>query len=490
MRSDFKKIASAVLTVVLAMSIVFGCGEPDSRRSSGRIVMTPDYRDIVIPFNIAPLNFLLEGVEGKVVVSVTGGQKNYVFRAKAPRIVFPLNKWHSMLDGGKGNRLSVTVSQNDSTILEFYWDVSPDPIDKYLSYRLIEPAYEVWNLHTVEERDLEGYKVRTLGDNNTAGHSCMNCHTSNRADSPATFFHVRGKTGGTFYAKDGVLRKLDTKTDSTAGAAVYGEIERSGRFGIFTTAQIMPILHSGRLDRLEVFDTSSDLFVVDFQNNTVTDNHSVRGEEFQETFPCFSPDGKTIYFCRAKSLPQPDSTKRMRYDLYSVAFDPETGVLSDSLTLVFEASALGKSVSFPKCSPDGSRILFCVSDYGTFPIWHTETDLWMLDCRTSAVDTLADVNGRYSDSYHCWSTNGKWIVWASKRDDRVYGRPYFAYLDSDGNVSRPFVLPQRDPSYYLSQTQSFNIPELYSAPETYSHRDITRMYFISNPEKMIYKVQD
>lgn len=490
MRSGFKMIASAALTAVLAMTVAFGCCESDSGTSAERIVMTPDYRDIVIPFNIAPLNFLLEGVKGRVVVSVTGAQGTYVFKSKASRFVFPLDKWHSMLDSEKGNRLSVTVTRKNSTVLEFYWEVSPDPIDKYLSYRLIEPAYEVWNLHSVEERDLEGYKVRTLGDNNTTGHSCMNCHTSNRADSPATFFHVRGKTGGTFYAKNGILRKLDTKTDSTAGAAVYGEIEKSGRFGIFTTAQIMPILHSGRLDRLEVFDTSSDLFVVDFQDYTVTDNPSVRGDEFQETFPCFSPDGKTIYFCRARSLLQPDSTKMMRYDLYSVPFDPETGVLSDSLTLVFEASALGKSVSFPKCSPDGRRILFCVSDYGTFPIWHTETDLWMLDCQTSAVDTLADVNGRYSDSYHCWSTNGKWIVWASKRDDRVYGRPYFAHLDGDGKVSRPFVLPQRDPSYYLSQNQSFNIPELYSAPETYSYKDISRMYFRKDSEKMIYKTQN
>lgn len=479
-----------IITAILAVMAVFGCRESGPADHTSGIVMTPDYRDIVIPFNIAPLNFSLEGVKGKVEVSVSGPQRDYRFKSKASRVVFPLSKWHSMLGNEKGNRLQVTVTHDGSTIQEFFWEVSPDPIDKYLSYRLIEPAYEVWNLHSVEERDLEGYKVRTLGDNNTTDHSCMNCHTSNKADSPATFFHVRGKTGGTFYAKDGALRKLDTKTDSTAGAAVYGEIEKSGRFGIFTTAQIMPILHSGRLERLEVFDTSSDLFVVDFQDNTVSDNPSVKGKEFQETFPCFSPDGKTIYFCRAKSLPQPDSTKMMRYDLYSVPFDPETGVLSDSLSLVFEASAHGKSVSFPKCSPDGRRVLFCVSDYGTFPIWHTETDLWMLDLRTSAVDTLAGVNGRYSDSYHCWSSNGKWIVWASKRGDRVYGRPYFAHVDENGTVSRPFVLPQRDPSYYLSQNKSFNIPEMYQTPETYSHGDISRMYFKTAPEKMTYKARN
>ena len=483
MREHYKRLVIAILLLTTAI----GCRESVRVAPSDSITMTPDYRDIVIPFNIAPLNFMLEGVDGRVEVLISGPQRNYRFKSKASRIVFPLSKWHSMLDNEKGNRLQVSVIQGGSVVQKFFWDISHDPIDKCLSYRLIEPAYEVWNLHSVEERDLESYKVRVLGDNNTTDHSCMNCHTSNRADSPATFFHVRGKSGGTFYAKDGALRKLDTKTDSTAGAAVYGEIERSGRFGIFTTAQIMPILHSGNMERLEVFDTSSDLFVVDFQDNIVSDNHSVRGEDYQETFPCFSPDGRTIYFCRAKSLPQPDSTKMMRYDLYSVPFDPETGVLSDSLTMVFSASTLGKSVSFPKCSPDGKHILFCVSDYGTFPIWHTETDLWMLDIQTGKVDTLDEVNDRYSDSYHSWSSNGKWIVWASKREDRVYGRPYFAHVEDDGSVSRPFVLPQRDPSYYLSQNQSFNIPEMYQAPETYSHRDISRMYFKASPEKMKYK---
>lgn len=214
-----------IIAAVMAVMTVFGCRESDYADHPDGIVMTPDYKDIVIPFNIAPLNFSLEGVKGKVEVTVSGPRRDYMFKARASRVVFPLREWHTMLGCEKGNKLRVTVTHGGTSIQEFFWDVSPDPIDKYLSYRLIEPAYEVWNLHSVEERDLEGYKVRILGDNNTTDHSCMNCHTSNKADSPATFFHVRGKTGGTFYAKDGALRKLDTKTDSTAGAAVYGEIE-------------------------------------------------------------------------------------------------------------------------------------------------------------------------------------------------------------------------------------------------------------------------
>ena len=472
-----------IIAAVMAVMTVFGCRESDHADHPDGIVMTPDYKDIVIPFNIAPLNFSLEGVKGKVEVTVSGPRRDYMFKARASRVVFPLREWHTMLGCEKGSKLRVTVTHGGTSIQEFFWDVSPDPIDKYLSYRLIEPAYEVWNLHSVEERDLEGYKVRILGDNNTTDHSCMNCHTSNKADSPATFFHVRGKTGGTFYAKDGALRKLDTKTDSTAGAAVYGEIEKSGRFGIFTTARIMPILHSGRLERLEVFDTSSDLFVVDFQDNTVSDNPSVRGDEFQETFPCFSPDGKTICFCRAKSLPQPESTKMMRYDLYSVPFDPETGVLSDSLTLVFEASAHGKSVSLPKFSPDGKRVLFCVSDYGTFPIWHREADLRMIDLKTLKVDSLSTVNSPRSDTYHSWSSNSRWFVFASKRDDGLYGKPYFCYVDREGKAHKPFVLPQSNPRFYDNSLKSFNAPELGRGKLPFTAADVRRLLRDAQPRK-------
>lgn len=137
------------------------------------------------------------------------------------------------------------------------------------------------------------------------------------------------------------------------------KISQDGRFGIFTTAEIIPILHSYRTERLEVFDKCSDLILIDFEQGTVTDNPGISGTEYQETFPCFSADNHTIYFCRAPYIPQPDSTRHMRYDLYSISFNPQTGQLGDSIHEVFRASSEGKSVSFPKahrtantcCSP-------------------------------------------------------------------------------------------------------------------------------------------
>ena len=145
--------------------------------------------------------------------------------------------------------------------------------------------------------------------------------------------------------------------------------------------------------------------------------------------------------------------------------------------------------SFPKCSPDGKYILLTVSDYGTFPIWHRETDLWLYEIETGAVSTLDGVNGKYSDSYHCWSSTGRWICWASKRDDRLYGKPYFAHVAADGTVSKPFVLPQKDPDSYLTTLKSYNIPELYRFPESYDASFVCRFYSGMEAENMQYTRQ-
>lgn len=480
-----------IIIILTAALTLFSCGQPslqDYNACPEQPALFPDYTDITLPCNIAPLNFQLEDAAALSVI--IRGKKEYQFHSRSHQLRFPVKQWKQMLSDEIGDTLSVSVYANmrgrKIHYRDFYWHVSPDSIDRYLSYRLIEPAYEIWNMLQVCERNLEDFSTRLLADNNITDHSCINCHTSNRAPTPTTFMHVRGSKGGTVYSRDGQLRKINTKTDSTAGA-VYGEISQNGRFGIFTTADIIPILHSYRTERLEVFDKSSDLILIDFEEGTVTDTPCITGKEYQETFPCFSADNHTIYFCRAPSLPQPDSTRQMRYDLYSISFNPKTGQLADSVREVFSASSQGKSVSFPKCSPDGKYLLFSVSDYGTFPIWHPETDLWMLELATGKIDKMEQTNGRYADSYHSWSSNSRWIVFASKRDDRVYGRPYFAYVSEDGTVNKAFVLPQENPEVYQNTFKSYNIPELHDTPEAYDAHELQKLYYREEAERLRYK---
>ena len=474
---------------VALLLILSGCSEGPSYLAGG--VMFPDYTDITIPFNIAPLNFRIG--EAQQVCLTASGRGTYNFKSKGELLSFPMKTWKAMLQAEKGGQLDIQVTYLDAeghtvSMQPFSWKISSEPIDRYMSYRLIEPAYEVWNTIQIEERDIETFSSRFLGDNGNAGNSCMNCHTSNR--SGTSFMHLRGRNGGTLLNRNGHLLKLDTKTDSTMGGAVYGDISRDGRYGVFAAANITFAIHTHSSMRMEVFDTASDLLVIDFDNLTVTDSKAVKGKEFQETFPCFSADGKIIFFCRAPFCEQPGNTMRMHYDIAAVSFNPETGRVGDTIRTVISGASHNVSFSHPKCSPDGRFLLVTAAAYGTFPVWHQEAELWMIDLRNGHVNIMTGTNAWRADTYHSWSSNSRWITFASKRDDNVYGRPYMVFVNEDGKTGKAFLLPQKDPYVYYTTLKSFNLPELYTAKEEYNARTVARIYNSTQSVKVAYKSRD
>ena len=71
-----------------------------------------------------------------------------------------------------------------------------------------------------------------------------------------------------------------------------------------------------------------------------------------------------------------------------------------------------------------------------------------------------EINSPQTDSYHCFSSSGRWFVFSSKRLDGLFTRPFFSYFDENGNASKPFVLPQKDPEFYNTFSKNYNIPEL------------------------------
>ncbi len=467
-----------IIYLLLAL-VLAGCSSRPQDTFQG---MFPDYTDITIPCNIAPLNFRIANASA-IKVQVKGINGEYKFSGHRGLVKFPVRKWHRMLRTETGNTLTVNVTAGDNYRDSFTWTVAQDSIDKYMSYRLIEPAYEVWSGIQIEQRDMESFGSRLLGDNRNAEQCCMNCHTSNR--NGTSFMHLRGSKGGTILTRGGRNYKLNTKTDNTGGG-VYGDITSDGRYAVFTTADITFAIHSRTDMRMEVYDKRSDLVVVDFDNLTVTDSPSTSGDEFQETFPCFSADGRTIFFCRARHLTQPDSIDQMHYDLAVVEFDPETGRMGDRVITIIPA---GENLSFshPKASPDGRWLMVTVSRYGTFPVWHKESELWLIDLQTRRIDVLPQVNAYGADTYHSWSSNSRWVAFASKRDDLVYGRPYIAYIGPDGKAGKPFVLPQKDPDKYLTMLKSFNLPELYAIPEIYNARETASFYKDVEAVQLKYK---
>ena len=78
------------------------------------------------------------------------------------------------------------------------------------------------------------------------------------------------------------------------------------------------------------------------------------------------------------------------------------------------------------------------------------------------------MNSPNTEAYHTWSSNGKWIVFSSRRDDGNFTRPFFAHVDASGRATKPFELPCDDPDRHRRLLKSYNIPELMRGPVTIS----------------------
>ena len=260
--------------------------------------------------------------------------------------------------------------------------------------------------------------------------------------------------------------------------SVYFGFSPNGRYITFSTNVIIPAFHSKKEKRLEVYDSKSDVYVADLKENRIIRSELLCDSAVLETFPTFSPDGKYIYYCAAPMVSLPMELKKLQYALVRIPFDENTGTLGEEVDTVFSGAAMpqpGKySVCHPRISPDGQHLLFTVQDYGTFPIWHRESDLRIIDMQTGVIDSLAIVNSDMSDTYHSWSSNSRWFVFASKRDDGLYGKPYFCYVDKQGRAHKPFCLPQQSPTFYDTFLKSFNAPELATGRIPFDATDVSK----------------
>ena len=448
----------------------------DVTKSQELPAIYPDYCDVTIPVNIAPLNFLIRDEVEAVYVSAG----DITVGSRGNEVVFNEDEWHDLLAQGQDVKVTVTTLKDGkwTAYRSFNWHVVKDKIDPYLTYRLIEPDYEIWNQIQIQQRCVENFDVNILGHYEQLENRCMNCHTFGNQDPQLSMMYVRGPGGGAILNEKGHLRKLDLKTDDLISGSVYFCFSPSGRYITFSTNIIIPGFHSQPNKRLEVYDRKSDVYVADLNTNTVLRSPLLSDSLKYETFPTFSPDGKYIYYCVADSVLLPRDIKQLQYALVRIPFDEQKGMIGNQVDTLLNAQRSSTStkisVCHPRISPDGRYLLYTVADYGTFPIWHPEADLQMMDLQTRKINTLTIVNSQKSDTYHSWSSNSRWFVFASKRDDGLYGKPYFCYVDKQGKPHKPFCLPQRYPAFYDNNLKSFNAPELGKGKVPFDVNDVAR----------------
>ena len=461
-----KETLKTLYTLVLLTIMVSCTPKPENVQQSNALPpIYPDYCDVTIPENIAPLNFLLRA--DCEAIEVKAG--DITINTKGNEVTFDIDDWKALMSQVAGSMINVIVTALiDGKWIEykpFIWQVVKEKVDPYLTYRLIEPDYEIWNHVQIQQRCVENFDVNSIGHYEQLENRCMNCHTYANQDPKLSMMYVRGPGGGAILNRDGKLSKLNIP------GSVYFGFSPTGRYITYSTQKIIPAFHSLASKRLEVYDAASNVYVADMQEHRVISSSLLSDSLKFETFPTFSPDGKFIYYCAADTVNLPSDIKQLQYAIVRIPFDESTGTIGSQVDTLYNR----RSVCHPRISPNGKYLLYTVADYGTFPIWHPEADLQMMNLETGAIESLDIVNSQKSDTYHSWSSNSRWFVFASKRDDGLYGKPYFCYVDKDGKAHKPFCLPQRYPSFYDNNLKSFNAPELGKGKVPFDVEDVEKV---------------
>ena len=488
------KLSFLAFSASLLLTACSGVSIPDSYSQAENLpVIYPDYVDVTVPVNIAPLAFQLDQPAEDAVVRFSFGEEEILCGGLKAQP--SISEWHAMTAKAQGGDISVEVFAKNADqwtrFQPFAIHVSNDSIDPYISYRLISPSYVTYEELTLNQRCLENYEEQVMVDNMLCGTEelgqCVNCHNYQWYNPNRMQFHARQNHGGTVIAYDGQIRKVNMKNDSVISAGVYPTWHPTLPLIVYSTNQTSQSFHTRNLNKIEVTDAASDLIIYDVEKDQVS-NVENRNDEF-EVFPFWAPDGKALYYSSAHFEFRDTIShaaeiymraSEVKYDIYRKSFDPQSRKFGER-ELVFRADTLGAgilgldtlrtdslglSATLPRISPDGRYLMFTLGRYGCFHIWHHEAELCLMDLQTGDVRLMSEINSPDTESFHNWSSNGRWVIFSSRRNDGNYTRFFIAHINANGVGSKPFELPQADPNYHREFMKSYNIPEFMRGPVT------------------------
>lgn len=470
-------------------------GGPDRWVDEHRLPrIRPDYAGTVIPPNIAPLNFVIDepGIAFRVRIHGDGGEPIEIASGSAS-IRIPPGKWRGLLRQNRGGRIGIEVFVEGADGPWSRFDtientVAQEAIDSHLAYRLLGAVFTDWGRLGIFQRDLESYDERPILRNTSFQEGCVNCHSFAAGNCPGNFsFHVRPPstspfTGGMILVRDGLASRVRIPRDALPALPTYTSWHPRLPLAAVSLNRAIQFLHGAGEETREVPDLDSDLAVIDARTGGVRSAKGIADPHRIETFPCWSPDGRYLYFSSAPirtiapRQPPFAGYDMAKLDLMRIRYDAEADAW-ETPQCVLSAAKTGLSILEPRVSPDGRFLLFCMCDHGAFPILERDTDLYLMDLTKGGqfpYRPLASANSPQADSWHCWSSDSRWIVFSSKRDNGLLARPYLCYLDTEGKEHKPFVLPQRDPLFYDTCLKTYNTPELVCGPIRVSEDELAR----------------
>jgi len=442
----------------------------------------PDYSGITIPPNIAPLQFSLKDSSSASIAEISSVNGfTILVKGKKGKFFIDDKSWKRLLSKNPGNPLYISIYTRTEKGKWLRYKtientIAREPIDQYCTYRLLNFQYSYWRDLRECERDLTSFRQRELLS--TMNYSqydqlkCINCHIPMNNDPGHFTLQLRSNSGGveTLIANGDSLALLSSRIGHVSW-------HPEGRYIAFSSYKVQQYFHSVGRQFIDVYDNDSYIAIYDISYNKIISLPQLSQQGTLNTWPAWSADGQYLYYCSAPILwsdngEPPQNFNRTRYSLLRIAYDIDKNIWG-KVDTVLTPEQTGLSIAMPRISPDNKFCLFCMQNYGPYPYIDASSDLYLMDLRTSQYRKL-NINSEYNESYHSWSQNGRWIIFSSRRDGGIFTRLYISHIDSMGNASKAFILPQRDGEFYDSFLKCYNVAEFAVAPVSFSQRKLQK----------------
>lgn len=376
------------------------------------------------------------------------------------------------------SRESVHVSQP----VRFY--ISKDPADGAVVYRLVEPPFATRKAPDTFVRDVREKDHRLF----LAGRKeyCFNCHTFSSKSGRTGWLGLQVRYLGQAPSDHRVYFSVfDMEGGRAVNTVLPFEIQMTtfmawspdGTKLAYSANQQIVAFSPITLDTQNAGQATSDIAVYDTTKGRTWLIPGASDPDLLELYPAWTPDGKSIVYSCAKAGAHPSL---IRYDLWVVPYNDGKGGAARPIP---GASANGRSNYFARFSPDGKWLSFVQSDGGD--LMKSSSDICILPANLRGEAHLLEGNSPFAaDSWHSWSSNSKWLVFASKRDDGIFARLYFTHIDERGHASPPVRLPVTDPPML-----SFNIPEFLAEPPAFDEPTLFNAVNVGQPAVRIKRAE-
>jgi dipeptidyl aminopeptidase/acylaminoacyl peptidase len=140
--------------------------------------------------------------------------------------------------------------------------------------------------------------------------------------------------------------------------------------------------------------------------------------------------------------------KTLKFNLCIIPFNNGNGGRAEPIK---GASNNDKSNYFPAVSPDGKWLIYCQAE--NFMLLMPDSRLYIVPVKGGKARMLKS-NFNSMNSWHSWSPNSKWIVFASKSLS-PYTDMFLTHIDERGNAAIPVLVDKARVKYKVTNYPEF-----------------------------------